>query len=194
MQYSVALSDAVLAAVCLISAFAFLSSRLSLSASTGFALVGAAALLGVLRFAFFPEVRPVHSLVSTMAGQIGMPLLGLAFVLVGWRALSARQQLAVVFLLAICFVLFHFLVPFKLYGTIVGGAAMVIVIATGIKHFSSSRNFALTAIGGGALVVIAGLGLRGDGELAGMLRVNWYHYALALAMGLLYSALSKKKN
>ena len=191
--YSVAVSDAVLALVCLSGAVYFFSSRFSLSAAPGFALVGAAACLGVLRFAFVPELKEIHSLVSTMAGQIGMPLLGFAFFLAGWRTLAIRTQLAVLFLLAILFVLFHFLIPFKLYGILIGGVAMVVVIAAGVKQ-SSQRDFALPATVGAVLVILAGLVVRGEGEWAGVLRVNWYHYVLATAMGALVFALSKVRS
>jgi hypothetical protein len=193
MQYSIAISDAVLAAVCLWAFLRLVDSRFVLSAVPGFALVGAAALLGVARYALLPELKPAHGIVSTMAGWVGMPLLGFAFILATWRAYSRRVQIGVIFALVIMFVLFAYVVPFKLYGTLIGGLAMVVVLASGIKDLSANRNFAFAAVVGSVLVIFVGLFVRGEGEWGGVLRVNWYHYGLALAMGALAFALIRKR-
>ncbi len=191
MLYSVAVSDAVLAAVCLFGAFRFYPGRFELSAAPGFALVGLAACAGVARFAFVEDIAPVHRLLSTLAGQLGMPLVGFAFLLVS-QHFTRNVQLGVIGALILLFVLFYTVLPVALYGTIVGGLAMIIVIVVGGVNFANNKEFAFLAILGGALVIFAGLGLRGEGELAGVLRVNWYHYALAVAMLCLQIALAKK--
>lgn len=193
MQYSIAISDAVLAAVCVWGIVKLGRTRFDLSAVPGFGIVGVAALLGVLRYAFFPELKPAHGLVSTMAGWIGMPLLGFAFILASWRAFSRRVQVGVIFALLALFLLFAYVVPFKLYGIVIGGLAMVVVLASGIKELTANQEFAFAAIVGAVLVIFVGLVVRGEGAWAGVLRVNWYHYGLALAMGALAFALRRKR-
>jgi len=83
------------------------------------------------------------------------------------------------------FVLFT-LRSWKLYGEIIGAAALALVLITAI----TGADFA--AVGGVFLYLLGGLLIGTEGKLAGMLRVDWFHYAISIGNLLLVISLTNK--
>jgi len=182
MQLSTALSDAILALVAWGAAvIAHLSG--SRPAAAGFALVALAASIGVLRFSAWPQLVPVHTSLSLVAGQVGIPLIGLGFCLAVFRMPPPPGPLLITLILCVLFFIFQHLIVWNLYGTVVGALGAVAIIAAGIALFPAPS--ALWTAGGALLLVIAGLAVGTRGELAGMLRIDLFHYLMAIAIGMM---------
>ncbi|MBE7436929.1 MAG: hypothetical protein HS115_00635 [Spirochaetales bacterium] len=182
MQPSTAVSDAVLAlitwgAACL----AHMSG--SRPAAAGFALVALAASVGVLRFSILPDLVPLHTSLSAAAGQVGIPLIGLGFCLIVFRIPPPPWALILTIALCALFFVFTHFIQWNLYGTIAGAIGALAIIAAGIALFPGGSAF-FTA-GGALLLVIAGLVVGTKGELAGMLRIDVFHYLMTIAIAMM---------
>ncbi|MBL8018068.1 MAG: hypothetical protein JNM27_00260 [Leptospirales bacterium] len=189
MQLSTVLSDGVLAVVSFWAAWIVYNAGLRPGA-IAFLLTGAAAFAGVLRFSVFPGIVPVHSTLSAMAGQVGIPLLGLSFAHAVFRVPVTTLQLeaAGVALLAVCLVN-RFVFPIPFYATVIGGIGALIIIVAGVRSMVSVAG--VLAIGGAIVLIVAGLAIGSSGEIWKLRRVDLYHYALAISMWMMGTALRK---
>ncbi len=188
MQISTAISDAVLAIA------SFWVARLVWIAGArpgaiGLALVGLAAVFGALRFSVAPSVVEAHSFCSALAGQVGIPLVALSFLLL-LRTSPPGQLPALVFVgLVAFFLLFRWTFPLALYGTIIGGLAALVIVGVGL-YFLPQKG-AILAIVGALVLVGAGLGIGTKGDLLGIPRVDIFHYFTAVSVVLLGMGLSR---
>lgn len=189
MQLSTVLSDAVLALVSFWAAWIVYNAGLRPGA-IAFLLTGAAAFAGVLRFSVLPQILPVHSMLSAMAGQVGVPLLGLSFAHAVFRfpATSLQVEAAGVALLAV-FLVNRFLFPIPLYATVIGGIGALIILVAGARSMVSIAG--ALAMGGAIVLVVAGLVIGSSGEIWKFRRVDLYHYALTISMWMMGTALRK---
>ena len=187
MQISTAISDGVLAAIALWCArLTWLAG--SRAGTGGLALVGLAALAGVLRFSVAPGILPVHSFLSGLAGQVGIPLLAFGFVAVAFPTGGlSTHDLPFAAAILVLFLAFRFAIGLSLYGTAVGGLAALAIVAAGVRLLPSTSGTA--AIVGAIVLVVAGLYIGTKGQLYGVPRVDVFHYLTALSMALLAAGL-----
>lgn len=185
---STALSDLVLAIICLacIARLGGPQADNMPSRLLGWALLLAAiaAAVGAARFAGLGsaggELADVHLLVSRIAGQVGIPLIGLAFLAIRMDALRREEVARFLPLgLMILFGLFEFYVDFPLWreASAVIGVAMVLLIC--ISFAGANPIAAALGVCGGAGILVAGLLIGTQGEWGGFLRIDMFHYALA---------------
>lgn len=151
----------------------------------GLVLVGAASTLGSVRFLGVPDVAPVHQAATRLAGVLGIPLLGLGWLIATVPAVRARRGLLFRLLAVVAIVAS----PTPLAPTVLGGAGMLAVLGAAAR----SGDPAATALGwvGAAGVLVSGLAIAGEGAWLGVSRLAWFHVALAASLASLAGGLSR---
>ena len=183
MILSTAISDAVLA----VAAFAFVvplaaAGRELRAAALGFALMGAAALCGSLKFAGVVQLEWLHRALSDLATAVSMPTIGagaLALVLSlaitprGWRRWIGG-------LVALC-VAARYAGVMASYGLVIGALGTFAVVAAGMIARGRAPIGSKLLLVGAALVLVAGLAVGTVGEIGPFARIDVFHYLLAVA-------------
>lgn len=189
MQYSTALSDAILALACLASLLwlrpRFAGLALRRPVQLGFGLPAAAALCGVVRFALDPSWSEVHRAFSQLGGALGLPLLGLAALALA-RRLDWGKATWTVLLLALVGLLIgaRWLGLESHYRLLLNLASLLLILAAGLARWPL-RQPALAAAGVVALFLLAGLAVGTEGFIGALRRVDLFHALLTLAYPLL---------
>ncbi len=197
-MWSTALTDALLA-TCSAAGALGLRARGEKYASVGLAMFALAASCGTLRFGGVHSVIGVHDFTSALAGQVGLPLIGLAYLSSAWRTqidFSRRLQLGGA--LVVGFTVFGVVFPVAAYKTAVGAAALVAVGLACARHAARARSQAAgyrAAIGalGAALTAVAGLAVGTEGQLGSVPRIDLFHILLASANLALAAGLPPKE-
>ena len=193
---SVAISDAILAFSSLFGVFVMaecrrlLECRLPIMATMlAYLLVGTAASLGTLRYGFSPSWAPAHDMMTTAALTLAPSLLASTLFVIcfkiewqpaaWWRlliGLMAGRELAAQFGYAHDFIM------------TVNSIALMVMSASAVRYYSEKRIFSVFMFVAVPAYTLASLfvGMGTDGQLAGYLRLDLYHYLLAL--GHLFSA------
>lgn len=188
MNVASMISDGVLA----LASFAFVrplvaGGRERSMAALGLGLIGAAALCGSVRFGGVEALRWAHQALSDAATAISMPTLGAAALGLVWPLrISARGWTGWLGALAGLFVAARLFEVMASYGLVIGALGTVGVLAAGVRGLGRWTGGARLLIAGGVLVLIAGLGVGNSGEIAGVARLDVFHYLLAasnLALG-----------
>jgi len=182
MSWSTAVSDAALALVALGGAGVLLrvGGRARTLGGMGFGLVGIAAALGTARYGFAPAVEPSHEAFSRVAGLVGVPLIGVGFLVSALRKEEWRRNVGFGCLIALP-ALAAGLGWLPTYRLAIGALGMVAVVAVSGLSFGKDRNASVAGILGALMTILAGLVIGTDGELLGFQRIDWFHYALATA-------------
>jgi hypothetical protein len=158
----------------------------SSSVALGLALIAAAALIGSLRFAGVDQLTELHALLTAIAKFAARPLIGLGHLALAWRLRpSARAVTLVLLALTTAPLLAYRLDLADIYGLAIGTAGVLGVFAAAGRQRSRHPRAATSAAAGGALVLIAGLVIGTRGMIGPVLRVDAFHYAMALAAILL---------
>lgn len=181
MQLSTALSDGILALVSFYSAWAVYVAG-SKSGAAGLALVGIASLAGVFRFSFLEQLAPVHSFFSALAGQVGIPVIGLTFLFLVFRLPESGYLGMIAALLLVLCVVNRWFLPIPLYGIVVAGLGALAIIIASVRMLPSTAG--ILGIAGAVVLVLAGLAIGTSGNMFGFKRVDLYHYVLSISVGL----------
>ena len=194
MQYSTALSDALLAIACLACVLALGKQRSRTMADQrprlfcmqmGFALPMAAAMAGALRFGLAPDLRELHEWLSRASSLLGLPLLGLVALSLGrqwnWSGPTWGRLL-----LGLCafFELFRQLGWLHEYRQGLQLASLLLILYGGILQWPQRLPVLLASTVAG-LFVFAGLVIGTAGAIGPFLRIDLFHALLALAYPLL---------
>ncbi|MGZ5966894.1 MAG: hypothetical protein ACXWP4_04425 [Polyangiales bacterium] len=185
-----ALTDVLLASVGTIVVLACASRK---TAATRVGALGVlasvvAAILGAFRFLGVVGVTSQHLVAVHVAATVGMPMIGLSFVLASARPVHPRRMAGVVLVVLIALSLAFRGPGFR---TIAGAAGM---IATAVAAGALARRDRLTGVAGAAgavLVMIDGLVIGGPGDLWCMSRTAWFHVLFAVAIGSLGFAMRR---
>lgn len=195
MNLATTISDGALA----LTSFALVRSLVRAGASTsgrralrgaavGLALIGAAALIGALRFAGLEDLASLHRGLTDAATAIAMPMIGAAALALAWPfAWSARAWLRGLALLIALFAAARLAGAFAIHGLVIGAVGTIGVLAAGVRGvlgaggLGRTREAGVLLLVGGALVLIAGLAVGSEGELGPFARIDVFHYLLALA-------------
>ncbi|WP_426415950.1 DUF6962 family protein [Aestuariirhabdus sp. LZHN29] len=195
---STAISDAVL---CLSSGFALVmvvqrsnssetDRAAALGAMVGFLAFTLAALFGTLRFGLGEQWREVHNLFSQVATFMALPLIGTAFLCLSLpRPLSRPGWGRLLLALMVAFEFARRLEWIPQYRIILGATALLLIAGCSIYQARRHRSIALFGVAGASASAIAGLVIGTQGSLSGWLRVDLFHYLLALSNLFLASAL-----
>jgi len=186
--FSTALSDTVLALVAIFGSCIFMQTEMNSTAGIGFLLTGLAALFGTVRFGLWPQIRIFHEFLSALAGNVGIPLIAVAFYHHS-LPLPGLILVAVLVALTLLHILFTVVISFPLYSTLIGSIAMLAIIVAGILVIGENTIVGIFSISGSALIAVAGLVIKTEGEWGSMKRVDLFHYALSVAYILLIIAL-----
>ncbi|MCE9597456.1 MAG: hypothetical protein K8S54_05760 [Spirochaetia bacterium] len=187
MQLSTVISDAVLAGVSFYCAWGVYLAG-SRYGAIGLGLVGLASLAGVFRFSVLPQIAPLHSMLSGMAGQVGIPLLALSFLSAVFQIPSTDSKILVLGgLLLIAFLFNRLVFSIPAYGIVIGGLAALAIVIAGVRALPGTAG--LLAIAGAIILIVAGLAIGSSGTMAGFKRVDLYHYVLAVSMYMMGTAL-----
>jgi len=194
MQYSTALSDALLAIACLACVLALGKQRNRTAENQrprlfctqiGFALPMAAAMVGALRFGLAPDLRELHEWLSRASSLLGLPLLGLAALSLGrkwhWSGPAWGHLL-----LGLCafFALFQQLGWQDEYRLGLQLGSLLLIVYGGLLQWPQRLPLLLAAAVTG-LFVFAGLVIGTTGDIGPLLRIDLFHALLALAYPLL---------
>ncbi|MCU1718088.1 DUF6962 family protein [Pseudomonas sp. 5P_3.1_Bac2] len=194
MQYSTALTDALLALACLGGLWGVWRARGQAAhteqaawfcCALGFALPAAAACLGVIRYGFSPDVHSAHQLLSQASALLGLPLLASA-ALVRSYAWGLRQATWGRILLGLCAAfelarLANLLEPYRLLLNI---ACLTLIILAGYRQWPK-RTPLLTSLACAGLFAVAGVAVGTQGWLGAVRKVDIFHVLLSLAYPLL---------
>lgn len=194
MQYSTALSDAVLALACLACAIAIGKARKRYGeadqpalfcALLGFLLPAAAAAVGVMRFALDPDAQAAHVWLSQASSFLGLPLLGAAALTLsrGWPCSRANWGRM---LLGLCafFELFRQLQQLENYRLLLNLATLLLILYAGAVQWPR-RAPPAAAVAVTGLFLLAGLGVGSQGFIGPLRRIDLFHALLTLAYPLL---------
>jgi len=182
-----AITDALLAIVAGREGFRLLSRpHGGTTAGVGLFLVAVAATFGVFRYSVAPDLVGSHEGVSRLAAQVGMPLVGVGYLVAAFAPTRDRvvRPYAFVVLLLLAVLLPVYLVDVVPYGAVVGGSGMAAVIVGSVALARVTRA-ALIGAAGAAGVLISGLVIVGEGELGFFSRLAWFHVGLAASAWLL---------
>jgi hypothetical protein len=184
---SVAISDAVLAAAALTGVGMLTRrGRPALDAGAGaLALIGVAAAAGAAHHGLSDALADAHATATSLAGFVGIPLIGAAYA--GAVLRLSRGGLAGIGAGLVA----GWLVSgdVELVATGVGAAGMISVF-TASAHAARRKPVALVGAVGAVGVAVAGLVIGTEGpDLFGLLRVDAYHYLLAVCALLLAAGL-----
>jgi len=178
---TVAISDFALATASFTaSAILIRGNIFSGDASNSMLLIGLAATAGTFRFLGMSQVIFVHDYLTDMSPCFALPLLALALF-----GLSDSFILK----LGLCqvFVILYFLrksipVVFDAYRKLMAFSSLAALFCKSLMALSSPHLQSGSAFGiVGALLYVAGSAFGAKGTLWGCYRVNFFHYALALA-------------
>ncbi|MCL6415073.1 hypothetical protein MIB92_05380 [Aestuariirhabdus sp. Z084] len=187
---STALSDAVL---CLSSALALYlvvqrhnaseaDRPAALGAMVGFLGFVLAALFGSLRFGLGEQWAEVHSLFSQVATYMSLPLIATAFLCLSLPWSLSRPGWGRTLLgLMVAFEVARRLEWGAEYRLLLGGLSLAIIAACSAYQLQQQTRVALLGVAGAACSAIAALVIGTSGSLWGWLRVDLFHYLLALS-------------
>lgn len=185
MQISTAISDLVLA---IFAAWAGLSVQTSAKGNVskkggayGLFLIGLGALLGVVFFLGGNWISPIYRPIVHIAGVVGVPWIGIAFFHAGFGKIDGKTWNLLSLILLVLAIL-SYLYPLGLYSTLIGAIALIAVLVVCIqKYKGSNKTTALYGIAGALLFILSGLVIGTVGTIAGLPRVDLFHYGLAAA-------------
>ncbi|MFP6850667.1 MAG: hypothetical protein VCA57_18415 [Pseudomonas sp.] len=194
MQYSTALSDALLAIACLAGAIAISKARKRYGeadqpalfcALLGFLLPAAAAAAGVVRFGIDPSAQPAHLWLSQASSFLGLPLLGAAALALGRGWQWSRANWGRI-LLGLCafFELFRQMNQLEHYRLLLNLATLLLIAYAGAVQWPR-RAPAATAFVVVGLFLLAGLVIGSQGFIGPLRRVDLFHVLLSPAYLLL---------
>jgi hypothetical protein len=184
MDRAAGATDVLVALVGIVGALAC-ASRSTLAA-VGLLGPAIAAILGALRFNGVESVIPQHLVAVHAAATIGMPLIGLSFVLAVARPTRSRTIAAAVFAVLVAL---SVALPGPGYRTIAGGAGMIASAVAAALLARRDRLAGAVGVSAAVLVIVDGLVIGGPGDLFGMSRTAWFHVVFAVAIGSLVFAL-----
>lgn len=177
IQLSTTISDAALALVTVAAAVPALLTRNPTRRFAGVCLlfVGLTAGVGAARFAGL-DVALFHDSMSWTSRMIAVPALGAVFV-----ALSLGREVIKPYWYALSLMLggLGWALP-QNYLLLPGVVAMLLILGVALRHYREAPRASLAAIFGVVAVSLAGLVIGTRGEWAGILRVDLFHYVLAL--------------
>lgn len=194
MQYSTAVSDALLAIACLACVLTLGKQRSRTAedqrprlfcTQMGFALPMAAAIAGALRYGLDADMRELHEWFSRASSLLGLPLLGLAALSLGrnwpWSGPNWGRLL-----LGLCafFALFQQLGRLDEYRLALQLGSLLLILYGGLLQWPQ-RLPLLLALAVAGLFIFAGLVIGTDGVIGPLLRIDLFHALLALAYPLL---------
>ncbi|MCL6270438.1 hypothetical protein M3P05_10950 [Sansalvadorimonas sp. 2012CJ34-2] len=191
---SLAISDAILAFSSLFGVFLMVQCRrmvgdhMPILASTlAYLLVGSAAALGTLRYGFSQSWAPAHDMLTAAALTLGPNLLATALgaLCLGWK-LSRPTWWRIMLGLMLGYEISRLAGYVTAYHMTINTLALIVMAKVAMDMYKKQRlfsGFTFIAVGAYAL---AALVVGTEGQLAGYLRLDLYHYLLAL--GHLFSA------
>lgn len=175
-QYSTAISDGVLAITTLVMSGKLLAAN-RLYATFGFLMVTAAAVFGVMRFS---QVCPSNGLVSWhrylswLAQAVGMSLVSASFL----QNHNSFLCNVIVILPIVIAILQGRILSTSLCATVGELIGSVAVVAMFIIGCLTANGFAIV---GTTVTAFAGVVVKTEGQIGGLLRVDVFHYLLAIA-------------
>ncbi len=179
MNVDAAWTDAILATASLAgAAYALRHDRQRWLTPAGLIVLGVAAAFGTLRFAGVDALIPAHEALSRLAGLVGLPLAAVGVAAASVKTADLRRLHLAAAICAVPLAVVAVAVDpevSRAIRTVVSGAAMLAAIGFSAKN--RNRWGALAPV----LVLVAGLGLAGEGELAGFHRMGWFHLVMAPA-------------
>ncbi len=186
---SVAISDAVLAFSSLFGVFlmaqfrSFEPSRRmpATVALLAFGLVAAAAGLGTLRYGFSAIWTEPHQMLNQAANYLSPSLLAAAIAATVWNWPLRRQDWGSILLgLMACFELMRRLEWLDTWHLLLSTGALLLMTAAIITRGERKPTFTAFSLTGICAYFIGGLVIGTEGKLAGFLRMDLFHYLLAL--------------
>lgn len=189
MQYSTALSDAILALACLASLLwlrpAFAGQPVLRALLLGFGLTATAALCGAVRYGLDPSWIDRHRSFTQLSAALGLPLLGLAAFALS-RGLAWTRSIWTLWLLVLVglFIGARVLGVDPGYRLALNLATLLLILHAGLSRWPQ-RTPALAAAAVVGLFLVAGLGVGTEGFVGPLRRVDLFHALLTLAYPLL---------
>ncbi|HHO51622.1 MAG TPA: hypothetical protein ENK18_12290 [Deltaproteobacteria bacterium] len=183
-----AASDAILALVALVAGLRLLQRGGGAgTAGVGLILVGIAATFGTIRFGGVQSLAQAHDGVSRLASLVGIPLVGSGYLSVAFfpqHAVAVRPYVFVSLLVAAVA-----LIGVPLYGTVIGGAAMIGAAVAAIVGLRRPPSAAAEGLAGAVGVLLCGLVVSGEGSWGPLSRTAWLHLGLSASCALLATGL-----
>lgn len=189
MQYSTALSDAVLALACLASLLwlrpAFAGQPVLRALLLGFGLTATAALCGAVRYGLDPSWIDKHRSFSQLSAVLGLPLLGLAALALARGLVWGRSVWTVCLLVLVgLFIGARVLGIDPGYRLALSLATLLLILYAGLSRWPQ-RLPSLAALGVVGLFLVAGLAVGTEGFIGPLRRVDLFHALLTPAYPLL---------
>ncbi len=169
--------------VCASAFFAFLRSRrggiVDILAPAGFLTIAAAALIGTVRYAFWPDLVTLHQAISLAASVYGVPAVAVGFFLAAEEIRRRRYyELAAGLLVVLSLALFHL----PLFALLIGIAAQVVWIFAAIRFQNIYKGIPVPITISVICVSVAGLVFARPGASLGIQHENWFHGLLAVGL------------
>ncbi|TGK06462.1 hypothetical protein EHO60_15615 [Leptospira fletcheri] len=179
MQITTVVSDFVLAVFAAWSGFRLHANWNQRSGAWGFYSIALGAAMGSLFFAGAGWIEPVYRIVIRFAAEVGVPWIGLAFWSGAFGGFSRRGWVTISIVLLL-FCALDTVLRMGFYSTGIGALAILSILASCMRKYRGAHKpAALYGILGGLLFIFAGLGVGTSGAVAGILKVDIYHFVLA---------------
>ncbi|MBU2708405.1 hypothetical protein KCM76_20600 [Zooshikella marina] len=186
---SLAVSDAILCFSCSYSVFLLLQQKTfsndqklpATAALIGFILMSLASFFGTLYYGFSPIWADIHRLFTHAATFLALPLIAGAYAHLAWplnwhKPMWGRLIIA----LMICFEIARRFQAIETTYTAIGIMSLLVILLVGFKFIRQKPSFFIYILVGSASFSVAGLVIGTHGYLAGFLRLDLFHYLLAL--------------
>lgn len=194
MQYSTALTDALLALACFGGLWGVWRVRRQapqaeqaawFCGALGFALPAAAACLGVIRYGVNPSVQDAHQLLSQASALLGLPLVAAAALVLSCAWPLSRASWGRVLLgLCACFELARQAQLLEHYRLLLNIVSLALIVTAGWRQWPR-RAPLLTSLACAGLFALAGVAVGTQGWLGPVRKVDIFHVLLSLAYPLL---------
>lgn len=193
-QHMLALFDFL---VCVTAFYAFMRSQRQgvsdLLAPLGFLLISGAAAVGTFRYAWFPDLLPLHKFASALASVYGVPAIAAGFFLTAEEIRARRFWFSVAALILVPALV---LIDSPLYALLVGIAAQLVWILAAVRFQKLYTGLPVLIAISVVCVSVAGLVFGKPGITAGIQNENWFHGFLAVGnmqQALAFSRVPKRR-
>jgi glucitol/sorbitol PTS system EIIB component len=191
MDVSIIISDGVLSFTAFYTSYMLYryNGKYSKIAAIGILIIGLTSFTGFINHFGIKETAPFGVFFGNLSNFMGVPLIGLAFLLLIFN--NKNLSFLFILLVVLLYIVFSYLYVNPLLPTILGGISMLVIISVSLAKMKQNTAFSILGITGALLILTAGLVIGTEGKIGSILRLDLFHYTIAGAILCFYQSLVK---
>lgn len=158
-------------------------------AAIGIFIIGLTSFTGFINHFGIKETAPFGIFFGNLSNFMGVPFIGLAFLLLIFN--HKNLSFFLISLVILLYIVFTYFYINPLLPTILGGISMLIIISISLAKIKQNTAFSILGITGALLILTAGLVIGTEGKIGSILRLDLFHYTIAGAILCFYQSLLK---